>query len=892
MFHNIPLQELFTKFQSDQENGLTSTQALENKQKFGANIFEKSPPPTLTKQLLEALKEPMVLLLIFAALLALGINTYEYLYHNQSNFLECIGIFIAIFISVAITLIMENKSQKAFETLNAITQGNTIKTLRDGEVKLIPQEEIVNGDILLLETGNKIPCDCRIIHSQSLMCNESSLTGESMPSIKNPILSNHIPNNTYENMLYSGCFITQGNAKAICVAVGNHTEFGKIAKALDQTIQTTTPLQEKLQKLSGRITIFGASAAFLAFLIQVVFFVLRDTISFENITQAFISSVVLIVASVPEGLPTIVAISLALNIIKMSKQNALIKKLIACETIGCVNIICSDKTGTLTQNQMSVEHSFIQDRIFEFHSHSLQNLQTSPIKDSAFFMLHNAALNSTADISQKGEKYDFIGNPTECALLVFGEKIGFRYKEIRKNFKILHSFPFSSQTKNMTSLVEFKGKVLCLSKGSPEKILSQCKMMPCQDTLKINKQILYFQNLAYRVIAFAHKEIADDGDFKNRELLESEMIFDGFVAISDPLRPEVYEAIMDCKKAGIDVKILTGDNLSTAKAIGNQLHLLDHNSIAIEASELENLNQKELLQILPKIKIIARSTPDTKMQIVNILKSQGNVVALSGDGINDAPALKNADVGIAMGISGTEVSKAASDIILLNDSFATIVKAIEWGRGIYQNFQRFIQFQLTVNLSSVIIVLFAVIAGLTAPFSALQLLWVNLIMDGPPALTLGLEPISKNLLAQKPIKRNANIITKDMLILIIINGVFIAFVCLLQYFTNFLGATPKEKSSVLFTLFVIFQLFNAFNARELHNQSIFKNLTNNRLMLGVFILTFALQVLIVEFGGEAFKTTPLDLIMWIKILFVGFSVIIVGEIVRFLLKISRKNNLS
>lgn len=444
----------------------------------------------------------------------------------------------------------------------------------------------------------------------------------------------------------------------------------------------------------------------------------------------------------------------------------------------------------------------------------------------------------------------------------------------------------------MTSLVDFKGKILCLSKGSPEKILSQCKMMPCQDALKINKQILYFQNLAYRVIAFAHKEITDDRDVKDRELLESQMIFDGFVAISDPLRPEVYEAIMDCKKAGIDVKILTGDNLSTAKAIGNQLHLLDHNSIAIEASELENLNQKELLQILPKIKIIARSTPDTKMQIVNILKSQGNVVALSGDGINDAPALKNADVGIAMGISGTEVSKAASDIILLNDSFATIVKAIEWGRGIYQNFQRFIQFQLTVNLSSVMIVLFAVIAGLTAPFSALQLLWVNLIMDGPPALTLGLEPISKNLLAQKPIKRNANIITKDMLILIIINGVFIAFVCLLQYFTNFLGATPEEKSSVLFTLFVIFQLFNAFNARELHNQSIFKNLTNNRLMLGVFILTFALQVLIVEFGGEAFKTTPLDLIMWVKILFVGFSVIIVGEIVRFLLKVSRKNNLS
>lgn len=882
MFHNTPLEELISKYHSNQELGLTSQQVLENQANFGANVFEKSPPPPFLKQLIEALKEPMVLLLIFAAFLALGINTYEYLYHQKANFLECVGIFIAIFLSVAITLIMENRSQKAFEALNAITQDNKIKVLRNGEIQLITQENIVAGDIVFLETGNKIPCDCRILNSQSLMCNESSLTGESMPNTKSTILSHQDSSNTYENMLYSGCFITQGNAKALCVATGNNTEFGKIAKALDSSIKTTTPLQEKLQKLSSKITIFGASAAFLAFIIQVCFFIFRDNAGFENIAQAFISSIVLIVASVPEGLPTIVAISLALNIIKMSKQNALVKKLIACETIGCVNIICSDKTGTLTQNQMNVEYSFIQDRIIEVKE-SYIALQSSPIKDSSFFLLHNAALNSTADITKKDNSYNFIGNPTECALLVWGDKIGFDYHKIRKNFQILHSFPFSSQTKNMTSITQIQDKMICFSKGSPEKILDICSMMPCQDVQKIHKQILYYQSLAYRVIAFAHKELPSNTNLQDRDFLESQMVFDGFVAIADPLREEVYEAIQDCKNAGINIKILTGDNLTTAKAIGNQLHLLDDHSIILEASQLENLSQQELLKILPKVKIIARSTPHTKMQIVNALKSQGNVVALTGDGINDAPALKNADVGIAMGISGTEVSKEASDIVLLNDSFATIVKAIEWGRGIYQNFQRFIQFQLTVNLSSVIIVLSAVIMGFTAPFSALQLLWVNLIMDGPPALTLGLEPISKNLLKQKPIQRNANIITKNMLSLIIINGIFIAFMCLLQYFTNFLGAKEEEKTSVLFTLFVVFQLFNAFNARELNNQSIFKNFASNHLMLGVFIITFALQVLIVEFGGEAFQTTPLSLEMWGKILFVGFSVIIIGELMRFIL---------
>ncbi|PZT48163.1 calcium-translocating P-type ATPase, PMCA-type [Helicobacter valdiviensis] len=880
--HTQPtLEELYVKYHTSPISGLSTEQVLLNQQAFGKNQIDSSPPKPIYMQILEAFKEPMVLLLVFAGVLALSINSYEYFANKEANFLECLGIFIAIFLSIGITLIMENKSQKAFEALHKMTEGNKIKTLRNGSISRVAQEDLVLGDIIFLESGDKIPSDCRIISAKELMSDESSLTGESMHVLKSEELGKQQISNTYENMLYSGCFITQGSAKAICVAIGLESEFGKVAKELNKSYKDSTPLQEKLKKLGTKITIFGAVAASLAFILQVVFFVLRGEIALELVSEAFISSVVLIVAAVPEGLPTIVAVSLALNVIKMSKQNALVKKLIACETIGCVNVICSDKTGTLTKNQMSVEHFFI-------HNKRVELKNKEEMEKELGLILENCALNSTADLEQKGDKILFLGNPTECALLVHAKNFGCDYRNLRENAEILQVFPFSSQAKNMITLAKMYKSIIAYTKGSPEKILDLCVDMDCSLLAQIKKEITYFQKQAYRVIAFAHRELKEIAT--NREEIEKEFVFDGFVAIADPLREDVYEAVLRAKEAGISLKILTGDNLETAKAIGAKLHLLEKGGVAIEASELEAMSEEEFSKSLQNIKIVARSTPSTKMRIVKELKKQGNVVALTGDGINDAPALKNADVGIAMGISGTEVSKEASDVVLLDDSFSTIIRAITWGRGIYQNFQRFIQFQLTVNLSSVIIVLFAVVMGFSAPFSALQLLWVNLIMDGPPALTLGLEPISKNLLKYKPTKRNANIITKSMLGLIVVSGIFISFVCLAQYFWNFLGASEEEKGSVLFTLFVVMVLFNAFNARELHNESIFKNLGANYWMVLTFVLTFILQVLIVQFGGEAFKTSPLELLMWGKIMVVGASVIVLGEIMRFCYRVVFKVN--
>lgn len=862
-------QEVIDFFNSNEREGLSELQVKENQRKFGENKLKKHESESLIKQVVDAATEPMILMLISAGIIALGVNIIRALSGGNADFLECLGIFIAISLSVIITVFMEQKSAKAFEALSKINEDTLVKVIRDNEVQVIPQKNIVSGDIILVETGDKIPVDGRLLEADSLMVDESTLTGESMPVSKDSeIIFNEEDTPVAErvNMLYSGSFVTEGKGKMIVTNVGESTEFGKIANELSSTQKSNTPLQEKLARLGKFITMLGVIAALIVFSVQIIIFFLSGTISIDIVSEAFITSIVLIVAAVPEGLPTIVAVSLSINIIKMSKQNALVKKMIACETIGCINVICSDKTGTLTENKMKVIDVYVDSHIVK--PSELDN------KD----IIENFCVNSTADLELKDKEIKFIGNPTECALLVAAREAGKDYKKIRNFNNMLYVFPFSSDTKNMTTIVGKEEEAYAYTKGSPEKIISMCKINE-EDKKEVEEEIEKYQKKAYRVIAFAHKNLGPINNYEwIRESVESEMIFDGFVAISDPLREDVFASINKCLSSGIDVKILTGDNLITAKAISKELDLLDNNHIAVEAKEIEKLSDEELEKLLPKIRVIARSTPSIKMRVVKILKELGNIVAVTGDGINDAPAIKGADVGIAMGISGTEVSKEASDIVLLNDSFSTIIKAVQWGRGIYENFQRFIQFQLTVNLSSVIVVLFTILLGFKSPFTALQLLWINLIMDGPPALTLGLEPIREDLMGREPTKRNANIVTKGMLRRIVINGVFISLVFLGQHIFNFMGATKEQMPTVLFTLFIVFQLFNAFNSRELTNTSIFKNITNNKIMLLVFLVTFTLQVIITQFGGVFFNTIALPISMWIKIILVGFLVILISEI--------------
>ena len=860
-------EELLAKTGTDSEKGLNPEQVEKSRSTYGTNSFVRQSHESLAKRIWDASTEPMLVMLIFAAIITLAVNITRYFTGGEYNFLECVGIFAAIALSVVITIITEGKSAKAFEALNKINEDTLIKVIRNGGPQLITQKEIVVGDIIMIETGDKIVADGRLFSSNDLSVDESALTGESLPVKKDAEFVCQKSTSVAEraNMLYSGCFVSAGNGQMLVTGVGNDTEFGQIAQELSSIEKTTTPLQEKLDKLGKQITVLGASAAAIVFAIEVLQFVMNGQLNLDTVSDAFITSIVLIVAAVPEGLPTIVAVSLALNIIKMSKENALVKKMIACETIGCVNIICSDKTGTLTENRMTVQKIYTGGELID----------PEQLKDE--MLLKNYCINSNANISEEDGSWSFIGNPTEGSLLAAAAKAGVDYQELRQAADIVRVFPFSSQNKDMSTIVRENGKEILYVKGNPEKIISLCTGISEEEKEKNFHLMEEFQNKAGRLLAFAHKELEGQYNDEEQDEVEQELIYDGFVVISDPLSPDVYESIRNCRSAGIEVKMLTGDNIRTARAIANELHMLDDDHIAVEAADIEKLTDEELKEALKKIQVIARSTPLVKMRVVKLLKEQGNVVAVTGDGINDAPAIKHADVGIAMGIAGTDVTKEASDMVLLDDSFSTIIKAVQWGRGIYENFKRFIQFQLTVNVSSVVVVICSILAGFSAPFTALELLWINIIMDGPPALTLGLEPIRPDLLKHKPTRRNENIISKKMLLRIFVNGIFISVIFMLQHFKNFLGAAPEEEATVLFTLFVLFQLFNAFNCRELDDTPMFKNLLKNKLMLGVFLLVLILQGIITQFGAAVFETVPLSAAMWGKMLLTAFTVIILNE---------------
>ncbi|MBP5773491.1 MAG: calcium-translocating P-type ATPase, PMCA-type [Eubacterium sp.] len=859
----------------DPNVGLNDDEVKVSREKNGANSFGHSEKVSLLRRIWDAITEPMLILLLIAGAITVAVNAANYMRGAEYNFIECIGIFVAIGLSVVITIVTEGKSAKAFEALNKINEDTLVKVIRNGEAQYVTQGEIVVGDILLLETGDKIVADGRLIDTQELNVDESTLTGESEHVTKNEDFVGDDGTQVADrvNMAYSGCFVSGGTAKMVVTAVGKDTEFGQIAGELSSVNQSTTPLQEKLDRMGKMIAILGIIAAVVVLGIQI--WQMRADLNFNSISEAFITSIVLIVAAVPEGLPTIVAVSLALNIIKMTRENALVKKMVACETIGCVNIICSDKTGTLTENKMTVRKFFVEDNLIE------------PDGLKSEMLINNAAINSNANLNQDEEGYTFVGNPTECALLVGLKKSGFDYESIRDKSNELKTFAFSSQKKLMTRIVEMDGKIMAYMKGSPERIIARCSNVDEVKEKELTTIMATFQEKAGRLIAFAHREL-DSYNGESDEEIEKDFSFDGFAVISDPVSDDVYDSLAKCRKAGIEVKMLTGDNIVTATAIANELHLLGDDGIAVEAKEIDEMSDEELIEALKKIRVIARSTPMIKMRVVKLLKGEGNVVAVTGDGINDAPAIKHADVGIAMGIAGTEVTKEASDIVLLDDSFTTIVKAVKWGRGIYENFKRFIQFQLTVNVSSVVVIIVSIVAGFKSPFTALELLWINIIMDGPPALTLGLEPMRENLFDKKPTKRNENIISKKMFTRIMLNGVFISIVCLVQYFTDFLGAGKEGSATVIFTLFVLFQLFNAFNCRELDTTPMYKNILKNKLMLGVFLLVLAIQFVITQFGKPVFGTVGLSMAMWGKMILVALSVVIINEIIKLGIRIFKK----
>ncbi len=851
-------------FSSNSNNGLTKNMVTQNARKFGVNSLTKTKKKSLFSRLISALSEPMMLILLFGFIIALGTKLGTFIKSGESDFTECIGILLAIFLSVGITLIMEGSSKKAFDALNKLYDNLTVKVIRDGMVVVVSQRFVVAGDIILLESGDKIIADGRLIESENLMVDESALTGESIPTKKDAsarcVQGCHVAERI--NSVFSGTFITSGKGKMIVTAVGDSTEMGKIAKELSEKTTEGSPLSQKLARLGKIISIIGIVVAILVFALSVVKLITTNNFTFDSVQELFVSSIILIVAAVPEGLPTIVAVSLALNMIKLARENALIKKMHAAETTGAVSIICSDKTGTLTQNKMTV---------VKFCSNTY-NGNPQGIKDLK--ILQNFVCNSTVEIVRENSQEKIMGSATEGALIKCCENsLGESYSTFRKSFEVINSLPFSSENKFMITQIKSGEKYSVLIKGAPEVVLRKCKLTINEVQSKLREIEKYQQN-AERVICFAH--IDSQVEIENlNDIID--FVFDGYAVITDPVRPEVFEAVKDCYNAGIKIKMLTGDNQITAFAIAKKLGIVDNMGEVVNAADLELLDDVALARVLERVSVIARSTPMLKLKIVRVLKAKGEIVAVTGDGINDAPAIKHADVGIAMGISGSQITKEAADVVLLDDSFSTVVKAISFGRNVYRNLQRFILFQLSVNLTALLVITVCAILGLKSPFNTLQLLWINVIMDGPPALTLGLERAGKNIMKAKPVSRNENIVSLKMFLRILFNGVFMGGIILLQYLFNILKVNHYEMGSVVFTLFVLFQLFNAFNCRELGGKSIFLRAGKNKIMAVTFLAVFIVHVFIVEVCSTLFGIYPMSIITWVKCIITSSLIVIVSE---------------
>ena len=841
--------------------GLNNRQVEESRQKYGSNVLTPPKREHWLLQLMGKFKDPLIIILSIAAAISLTIT----LVFGKGSLLESAGIIIAIILATMVSFLNERKAGKEFDILNKISDEAPVKALRQKEngesaVVLIPKSEVVVGDYIILNLGDEVPADGTVVQAVDLKVNESSLNGESKPSSKKAEPVSEFKTAYSPNKVYRGTTVSEGEGTMLVETVGDSTEIGKTARAAAETTGVQTPLTRQLSKLGSQIGKVGITVSILVFVALFIYeyhngLDLSSTEGISHLVTMFMLAVTLIVMAVPEGLPMSISLALAYSMRKMTAQNALVRKMHACETMGASTVICTDKTGTLTQNKMKVAEC------------TLKNNEDTAIAIS---------LNSTAFLD--GD--NFIGNPTEGATLLYLKGLGYDYMALRNRYEVLERIPFSSNLKYMSSIISTgEGKRL-LRKGSPETVLSLCEGYEGKESEL--ERIQSFQKRGMRCICFAHG------------VPGGELLYDGFAAIEDPVREDVPEAIAKCESAGIAIKIVTGDNSLTAIEIARQATLWKEDDTpeenSITGAEFSALSDEEALKRIPKIKVMSRARPEDKVRLVKLLEKMGEVVAVTGDGTNDAPALNYANVGLSMG-SGTSVAKESSDIIILDDSISTVVTAVEWGRSIYHNIQRFIFFQLSVNVAA----LLTAIAGplflnQEYPLTITQILWINLIMDTLAALALASEPKDPAVMKEKPRGLNDSIITKQMWKRIMLAGIGMFFAAFM-----FMMRSPGEGSEnydvficCFFTGFVLMQMWNLFNARCLETSNgPFHKLGQNRNFLLVVSMIFILQIIIVQFvPGDLFRTVKLDALAWIILIAVTSTVMFMGWMIRL---VNRKN---
>ncbi len=863
--------------------GLTEEQVKQNREKYGRNILTPPHRTSLWKLYLDKYRDPIIQILLVAAFISLVLAFIEH------NFMETVGIFVAVFLATTVGFYFERDAAKKFNVLTALSEEQPVKVRRNGKVMEVPRHDVVVGDVVLIEVGDEVPADGGLIACTDLQINESTLTGEPMTEKS---LEGGGDGAYPRNVVLRSTMVMNGRGEIVVTAVGDATEIGKVAKKSTEQTAVKTPLYVQLDKLAAMISKVGSVVSVAAFIIFLVHDILTNPAwggkdyfyMAELVLNYFMMAVTLIVMAVPEGLPMAVTLSLALNMRRMLKSNNLVRKLHACETMGAVTVICTDKTGTLTQNKMQVDELLLKNG--EEH-----------LLDVAI------AINSTAELD--GEKS--IGNPTEAALLFWLRDKNKDYEELRNSVKVIEQIPFSTDKKYMVSWValpsDSQGETYLFVKGAPEIVMSFCQMEEKEKNMAL-RELDAWQHKAMRTLAFAYlkveygvtlKQLLGKGEGAAKPL--SNMTLQAIAAITDPIRKEVPSAVKECRHAGIEVKVVTGDTAATALEIGKQIGVFEDEAETIGADgeltsleeqmitgeEWEALSDEEAYERAKDIRVMSRARPTDKQRLVAMLQKRGEIVAVTGDGTNDAPALHYAHVGLSLG-SGTSVAKEASDMTLLDDSFKSIANAVMWGRSLYRNLQRFLFFQLVVNVAALLLVLGGSVIGTEMPLTVTQILWVNLIMDTFAALALASLPPSHEVMNEKPRKASDFIISKSMGFGILFCGIvfFIVMFAFLVYCERRgKGGVDVHELTCFFTTFVMIQFWNLFNAKALgSNRTAFHHFMQDKGMMLVLALILIGQWMIVTFGGEMFRTVPLSLTEWIAIIASTSLVLWVGELWR------------
>ena len=860
--------------------GLTDEQVKQSREQHGKNVLTPPQRTSLWKLYLDKYRDPIIQILLVAAFVSLILAFIE------KNFLETIGIFVAVFLATTVGFYFERDAAKKFNLLTALSEEQPVKVRRNGKVMEIPRHDVVVGDVVLVEVGDEVPADGELIVCNDLQINESPLTGE-------PVTEKSLEgggDGAYpRNIILRSTMVMNGRGEFVVTAVGDSTEIGKVAKKSTEQTSVETPLHMQLDKLAKMISKVGSVVSVAAFFIFLIHDILTNPAwggkdyfyMAEIVLKYFMMAVTLIVMAVPEGLPMAITLSLALNMRRMLKSNNLVRKLHACETMGAVTVICTDKTGTLTQNKMQVSEL--------------------ELKQGDEALLDTAiALNSTAELND-GKP---IGNPTESALLLWLDAQGKDYEELRKQVNVLKQLPFSTERKMMATLAEVDGETYLFVKGAPEIVMKKC-IIEDRMQKQTAEELDEWQHKAMRTLAFAYKKVEASIMRTSRTstaevvaLLDAnDLQLQAIAAIADPIRPDVPAAVQECRHAGIEVKVVTGDTAATALEIGKQIGVFEDEPENIGADgsltsldqqmitgeQWEALSDEEAYERAKDIRVMSRARPTDKQRLVAMLQKRGEVVAVTGDGTNDAPALHYAHVGLSLG-SGTSVAKEASDMTLLDDSFKSIANAVMWGRSLYRNLQRFLFFQLVVNVAALLLVLGGSVIGTEMPLTVTQILWVNLIMDTFAALALASLPPSHEVMKEKPRKASDFIINKSIGFGILFCGIvfFLVMFALLVYCERRgKGGVDVHELTMFFTTFVMIQFWNLFNAKALmSHHTAFRHFLKDKGMILVLVLVLVGQWIIVTFGGEMFRTTPLSLHEWLLIIGSTSVVLWVGELWR------------